>query len=66
MNEFWNTVSELEPPKNKQVWTTLDPFRKSPKIKLRSWNGKDWTGPAPKSIYNEIYWALPVNRAKQQ
>lgn len=66
MNEFWHTVDELEPPRNKNVWTTTDPFRSAPKIRLGCWNGSSWSDNYKSETVRKIYWAEPISRKRDE
>ena len=63
MNEFWHTVDESEPPKNKNVWTTTNPFSSTPTIRISSWSGPSigWRNHNYSAI---AYWAEPINRKR--
>lgn len=66
MNEFWHTTDELEPPIGKNVWTTLDPFRSAPKIRLGCWNGSNWGDSYKSDPWRKVYWASPINRKSDE
>lgn len=57
--DFWHTVDELEPPRNKKVWTTTNPFVSAPVIRLNSWDGTKWN-----HYHCRVYWAEPISRNK--
>ena len=66
MNEFWHTVDELEPPRNKNVWTTSNPFSSVPAIRINSWGGPGigWRNHCYYSA--KVYWAEPISRKQDE
>jgi hypothetical protein len=62
MNEFWNLISEVEPPIGKNVWTTDNPFVAVPKVRANSWDGARWRN----HEWQTLYWADPISRKRDE
>jgi hypothetical protein len=62
-SKFWHTVDELEPPRNKNVWTTTNPFVSTPTIRISSWGGPG-VGWRNHNFFKKVYWAEPISRDK--